>query len=192
MNIITTADQLKNMVEYYLTQDAFAFDVETVGDNRGLTPINEVLWITFATHGRCDVIPMGHPNGDFIDEVFPLTGQGQARVDAGLSARPSDYSRDKKKATKVFGEPPAQLYPAEVFEALRPLMFSKDILTVGHNLIFDLTSVAKYYDGEVPVGPYFDTMVMSFIVDNKNKNRCGLDACLEREFGYHMVKGVGK
>lgn len=192
MNIITTADQLKDMVEYYLTQDAFAFDVETVGDNRGLTPINEVLWITFATHGRCDVIPMGHPNGNFVDEVFPLTGQGQARVDAGLKARPSDYSRDKKKATKVFGEPPVQLYPAEVFEALRPLMFSEDILTIGHNLIFDLTSVAKYYGGEVPVGPYFDTMVMSFIVDNKNKNRCGLDACLEREFGYHMVKGVGK
>jgi DNA polymerase I-like protein with 3'-5' exonuclease and polymerase domains len=192
MNIITTSDQLTAMVEYYLTQDAFAFDVETVGDNRGLTPINEVLWISFATHGRCDVIPMGHPNGNFIDEVFPLTGQGQARVDAGLKARPSDYSRDKKKATKVFGAPPAQLYPAEVFEALRPLMFNETILTVGHNLIFDLTSVAKYYDGEVPIGPYFDTMVMSFIVDNRNKNRCGLDACLEREFGYHMVKGVGK
>lgn len=192
MNIITTSDQLFEMVEHYLTQDAFAFDVETVGDNRGSTPINEVLWITFATHGRCDVIPMGHPNGDFIEERFPLTGQGQARVDAGLTARPSDYSRDKKKATKLFSDPPRQLAPKFVFDALEPLMFNENILTVGHNLIFDLTSVAKYYGGRVPVGPYFDTMIASFVSDNRNKNKCGLDACLQREFGYEMVKGVGK
>lgn len=192
MNIITTTDQLTEMVAHYLTQDAFAFDVETVGDNRGLTPVNEVLWITFATHGRCDVIPMGHPNGYFIEELFPLTGQGERRVEAGLTARPSDYSRDKKKATKEFGAPPKQLYPAEVFLTLTPLMFNEDILTVGHNLIFDLTSVAKYYEGKVPTGPYFDTMIASFITDNRNKNKCSLDACLQREFGYEMVKGVGK
>jgi DNA polymerase I-like protein with 3'-5' exonuclease and polymerase domains len=192
MNIITTIDQLNEMVTHYLTQDAFAFDVETVGDNRGLTPVNEVLWITFATHGRCDVIPMGHPNGDFIEEVFPLTSSGEKRVEAGLTPRPSDYSKDKKKADKLFGRPPAQLYPAEVFAALKPLMFSKDILTVGHNLVFDLTSTAKYFDGKFPEGPYFDTMIASFISDNRNKNKCGLDACLQREFGYEMVKGVGK
>ena len=58
MNIITTAEQLAEMVDYYLTQDAFAFDVETVGPRRGMTPVNEVLWITFATNGRCDVIQM--------------------------------------------------------------------------------------------------------------------------------------
>jgi DNA polymerase I-like protein with 3'-5' exonuclease and polymerase domains len=192
MNIITTTDQLNEMVAHYLTQDAFAYDVETVGDNRGLTPVNEVLWITFATHGRCDVIPMGHPNGDFIEEVFPLTSSGEKRVEVGLTPRPSDYSKDKKKANKLFGPPPAQLYPAEVFAALEPLMFNENILTVGHNLIFDLTSVAKYFGGKVPHGPYFDTMIASFITDNRNKNKCGLDACLQREFGYEMVKGVGK
>jgi DNA polymerase I-like protein with 3'-5' exonuclease and polymerase domains len=192
MNIITTTEQLKDMVAYYLTQDSFAFDVETFGVNRGLSPINDVLWITLATHGRCDVIPMGHPNGDFVEEVFPLTGQGEKRVDSGLTARASDFSRDKKKATKVFGPAPAQLYPHEVFTLLRPLMFSDTILTIGHNLVFDLCSVAKYYDGEVPIGPYFDTMIASFIVDNRNKNRCGLADCLKREFGYEMAKGVGK
>ena len=35
-------------------------------------------------------------------------------------------------------------------------------------------------------------MIASFLYDNKNKNKCGLDDCLAREFGYHMVKGVGK
>ena len=105
MNIITTSEQLQEMVQHYLQQDAFAFDVETVGPRRGMPTVNEVLWISFATHGRADVIPMGHPNGDLIDEVYPLTAQGLKRVEQGLPARPSDYSRDKKKATKVYAEP---------------------------------------------------------------------------------------
>ena len=180
------------MVAYYLTQDSFAYDVETVGPQRGITVVNEVLWISFATHGRGDVIPMGHPNGSFLSMEYPLTGQGQKRVDAGLAARESDYSRDKKKAVTTFGLAPVQLFPAEVFAALKPLMFAPNRLLVGHNLIFDLTSLAKYYEGKVPTGPYFDTMIASFLSDNRNKNKCGLDDCLAREFGYHMVKGVGK
>jgi DNA polymerase I-like protein with 3'-5' exonuclease and polymerase domains len=192
MDIITTVDQLNELVAYYLTQDAFAYDVETVGDYRGSTPINEVLWITLATHGRCDVIPMGHPNGDFVEEIFPLTEAGEKRIEAGLKPRASDYSKDSRKAAKVFTAPPEQLSPAQVFKTLEPLFFNHDILTVGHNLVFDLTSIAKYYSGKVPVGPYFDTMIASFISDNRNKNKCGLDACLKREFGYEMTKGVGK
>lgn len=180
------------MVAFYLTQDSFAYDVETVGPQRGITVVNEVLWISFATHGRGDVIPMGHPNGSFLSMEYPLTGQGEKRVLAGLTARESDYSRDKKKATTTFGPAPTQLFPAEVFATLKPLMFAPDRLLVGHNLIFDLTSLAKYYEGKVPTGPYFDTMIASFLSDNRNKNKCGLDDCLAREFGYHMVKGVGK
>jgi DNA polymerase I-like protein with 3'-5' exonuclease and polymerase domains len=191
MNIITNNDQLDEMVAYYLGQDAFAFDVETVGDRRGDTPVNEVLWITFATHGRCDVIPMGHPNGDLVEVVYPLTGQGEKRVEQGLPARPSDYSRDARKATKVFTDPPTQLFPAEVFSSLKPLMFNDSILKIGHNLVFDLTSVAKYYGSKFPVGPYFDTMIASFLYDNRNKNRCGLADCLKREIGFQMEKGVG-
>ena len=190
MNIITTPEQLKDLVEYYSKQDAFAFDVETVGDRRGVPVVNEVLWISMATHGRGDVIPLGHPNGTFNEETFPLTGQGEKRVLAGLPARESDYSRDKKKAVKTFGPPPQQLYPAEVFETLRPLMFNPDILKIGHNLVFDLSSVTKYFK-ETPCQPYFDTMIASFIYDNRNKNKCGLDDCLKRELGYEMIKGIG-
>lgn len=190
MNIITTTEQLKELVDYYSKQEAFAFDVETVGNQRGIPVVNEVLWISMATHGRGDVIPLGHPNGTFIEETFPLTGQGEKRVLAGLPARESDYSRDKKKSVKTFGPPPAQLYPAEVFDALRPLMFNPDILKIGHNLVFDLSSVTKYFK-ETPCQPYFDTMIASFIYDNRNKNKCGLDDCLKRELGYEMIKGIG-
>ena len=190
MNIITTKEQLKEMVEYYLQQDAFAFDVETVGDRRGVPAVNEVLWISLATHGRGDVIPMGHPNGEFLFETFPLTGQGEKRAAEGLPARELDYSRDKKKAIKTFGPALEQLFPAEVFKALKPLMFNDKILKIGHNLVFDLGSVTKYY-GETPVGPYFDTLMASFLYNNKNAGKLGLDDCLKREFGYSMVKGIG-
>ena len=192
MNIITTKEQLDEMVAYYLTQKSFCYDVETVGPQRGVTVVNEVLWISLATNGRGDVIPMGHPNGEFEGEAFPLTPTGQLRKEEGLSIRESDYSKDKRKAITTYGPAPIQLFPAEVFTALYPLMFGKDRTLVGHNLVFDLTSLAKYYGGEVPTGPYFDTMIASFLYDNKNKNKCGLDDCLAREFGYHMVKGVGK
>lgn len=190
MNIITTKEQLKELVDYYLAQEAFAFDVETIGDRRGVPVVNQVLWLSLATYGRGDVIPMGHPHGEFVSESFPLTGQGEKRVLAGLQARESDYSRDKRKATRTFEPAPEQLSPAEIFAELKPLFFS-DKLKIGHNLVFDLCSVAKYFDKTIPVGPYFDTMVGSFIYDNRNKNKCGLDDCLEREFGYKMEKGVG-
>jgi len=179
------------MVNYYLKQDSFAFDVETVGDHRGTPAVNEVLWISFATHGRGDVIPMGHPHGEFVSESFPLTGQGEKRIAAGLPARELDYSRDKKKAIKVFDDAPTQLFPAEVFKTIKPLMFNDSILTIGHNLVFDLSSVAKYYGGSVPPGPYFDTLMASFLYDNKNKGKLGLDDCLQRELGYSMEKGIG-
>jgi len=180
------------MVAYYLQQDSFAYDLETVGPQRGVTVVNEVLWISLATHGRGDVIPLGHPNGEFKELIRPLKLTGERRKEAGLPLREQDYSTDDKKATTLFGPPPEQLLPAEVFAALKPLMFGEGRTLVGHNLVFDLTSIAKYYDNQFPTGPYFDTMIASFLYDNKNKNKCGLDDCLSREFGYHMVKGVGK
>jgi DNA polymerase I-like protein with 3'-5' exonuclease and polymerase domains len=191
LNIITTKEQLDEMVEYYLQQDAFAFDVESVGTHRGTPAVNEVLWISLATHGRGDVIPMGHPNGKFKELIRPLTGQGQKRVDAGLQPRALDYSRDDKKATKVFYPAPDQLFPGEVFKALKPLMFNENIIKVGHNLGFDLSSVAKYYGNEIPCGPYFDTLMASFLYDNRNRIKLGLDDCLERELGFKMQKGIG-
>ena len=77
MNIITTKEELQNLVEAYSKVEAFAFDVETVGENRIQPVVNDVLWISMATEGRVDVIPMGHPNGDFInwDKKLLLSGQ---------------------------------------------------------------------------------------------------------------------
>jgi len=190
MNIITTKKQLIDLVEYYSKKNAFAFDVETVGEKRIQPKVNDVLWISLATDGRVDVIPMGHPNGDFLQWDKELLLSGQRKLAAGKELKDDDYSKNKAKWKPVFGNPPVQLLPGEVFTALKPLFFS-DKLKIGHNIKFDLKSVAKYYRGVVPTKPFFDTLMASFIIDNRTKNSLGLADCAKRVLGIEVKKGVG-
>ena len=190
MNIVTTKQQLKDLVEHYSKVDAFAFDVETVGENRGQPVVNDVLWISLATEGRVDVIPMGHPNGEFLHWDKELLLSGQRKLEAGKKLIDTDYTKNKAKWKPVFDAPPEQLFPGEVFAALKPLFFS-DKLKIGHNVKFDLKSIAKYYRGQVPNKPFFDTLMAAFIVDNRNKNSLGLDDVAKRYLKVEVKKGVG-
>jgi DNA polymerase I-like protein with 3'-5' exonuclease and polymerase domains len=190
MNIITTKEALDEFVSAYSKVEAFAFDVETIGEDRGNPVINDVCWISFATDGRVDVIPMGHPNGEFEAYTKPLLLEGQRRVAAGKPLLESSYSKDRSKWVAVFGPPPEQLTPSEVFSAIHPLMFGPQ-LKIAHNAKFDLKSVAKYYRGVVPSKPYFDTLMAGFIVNNLNRHNLNLAACVKRELGVEVEKGVG-
>jgi len=190
MNIITTKEQLNDLVKYYLQVDAFAFDVETVGDNRLQPVVNDVLWISLATEGRTDVIPLGHPNGEFLNWDKEILLSGQRKAVAGKPLTDADYSKNQAKWKPVFDVPPAQLLPGEVFKELKPLFFS-DKLKIGHNVKFDLKSVAKYYRGVVPSKPFFDTLMASFVIDNRNRTSLSLAACAERELSLKVEKGVG-
>lgn len=191
MNIITTEKQLQEFVAFYSKVDAFAFDVETIGENRIYPIINDVAWISFATEGRVDVIPMGHPNGEFQFHTKPLLKAGQAQIAKGKPLTDAHFSKNKAHWIPQFGEAPEQLLPGQVFQAIKPLMFS-DKLKIGHNVKFDLKSIAKYYRKVVPIKPYFDTLMASFIIDNRNKFDLGLQACVKRELGIDIEKGVGE
>lgn len=190
MRVIYTQDQLQEVVDAYTKVDAFVFDVETLGNHRGDPRQNKVVWIALATYDRVDVIPMGHPNGEYIRTDYPLLPSAHLRAEKGLDLRPQDYSKDERKATKVFTDPPEQLTPGEVFKALKPLLMS-DKIKGGHNLKFDLQSVSKYIGG-LPEPTFFCTLNAAFILNNLNRNALGLDDCLKREFNHDMVKGVGK
>lgn len=191
MNIITTLEQLEEFVQAYSKVEAFAWDVETIGENRIYPVINDVCWISFATEGRTDVIPMGHPNGSFKAWDKPLLLEGQRRLAAGKELTDAHYSKAESKWTPIFDEAPPQLTPRQVFDAIRPLMFGSQ-LKIAHNAKFDLKSVAKYYRGQVPAKPYFDTLMASFVINNLNKNTLSLKACVQRELGVDMAKGVGE
>jgi DNA polymerase I-like protein with 3'-5' exonuclease and polymerase domains len=190
MNIITTKEQLEDLVEFYSKVEAFAFDVETVGENRIQPVVNDVMWISLATDGRTDVIPMGHPNGEFLHWDKEMLLSGQRKVAAGKELKDDDYSKNQAKWTPVFDSPPEQLLPGEVFKALKPLFFSNK-LKIGHNVKFDLKSIAKYYRGVVPKKPFFDTLMAMFIIDNRNRNALGLAACAERVLNIKVEKGIG-
>jgi DNA polymerase I-like protein with 3'-5' exonuclease and polymerase domains len=190
MNVITNEEQLKEFLDHYMGVDAFAFDVETIGEHRILPVINDVCWISFATEGRTDVIPMGHPNGKFLFHTKPLLKAGQTQIDKGKSLTDSHFSKNKERWVPQFEEPPKQLLPAQVFAAIKPLMFS-DKLKIGHNVKFDLKSIAKYYRGVVAPKPHFDTLMAAFIINNQNKFDLGLQSCVKRELGIDIEKGVG-
>jgi DNA polymerase I-like protein with 3'-5' exonuclease and polymerase domains len=190
MNIITTKEQLTELVDFYSKVDAFAFDCETVGENRIQPVVNDVLWISLATDGRTDVIPMGHPNGEFLNWDKEMLLSGQRKLAAGKEVKETDYSKNQTKWKPVFGTPPDQLLPGDVFKALKPLFFS-DQLKVGHNIKFDLKSIAKYYRGVVASKPYFDTMMAAFIIDNRNRGSLGLKDCAEKFLKIKVEKGIG-
>ena len=191
MNIITTPEQLQEFVRAYEGVTAFAFDVETIGENRGKPVLNDVCWISFATDDRVDVIPMGHPNGSFDYWEKPLLQAGRDRLAKGKELNESSFSKNQALWIPMFHPAPPQLTPAEVFSAIKPIMFGS-ALKIGHNVKFDAKSIAKYYGGKIPAKPYFDTLMASFITDNRNKNKLSLKVCVERELRISMEKGIGE
>lgn len=147
--LVLDAEQLVKEVEYFLKQEAFSFDVETMdgplSNTRGVPTQNRVVWISLATNGRTICIPMGHPNGDVLLQKA--------------------HTKNKVKYPLVYDAPPKQLKPSVVFEILRPLFFSTSIKKIAHNETFDVISIAKNYDDEIIPGPFEDTIVQQWALD---------------------------
>ena len=205
--IITTKRQLTKAFDLFVKEDEFAFDVETMDfsfrgeegqeDHRGDPLRNDVVWLSLASENHSCVIPMGHPNGDYLRTEYPLLKTGQTRQARGLPLRPQDYSKDVKKGKKIFTPPPAQLDLGDVMDRFEDLFFDNDALKIAQNGKFDLKSLAKYYGGEIPEGPYFDTMLGAWLLDSRRgtpevREGLSLDVLVKHYLGLDMVKGVGK
>ncbi|MGW5818436.1 DNA polymerase [Streptomyces noursei] len=167
--LVTTTDQLHDVIAYFEGRDGFAFDVETVGPHRGVPAVNEVTWLSLSTDGACSVIPLGHPNG------YNLLRKA--------TRRKNKQTGEWEHLPALFDEPPKQLRPSQVFGALENLFFS-DRVKVAHNAPFDLLSVAKYFPGRgFPPPPYGDTIVAAWLLDENrllglkplDRERYGLD-----------------
>ena len=161
-HLVRTPEELTEVVERFLRYDSFVVDVETTLEG---PHANEVMWIGLATYGDVVLVPIGHPHGKV------LLPERTVEIPDPTSIRP--YKNNPSKFTKprkvkrtyppVFDAPPEQIRPDVAFDILRPLFFSA-LTKVGHNLKFDLMSIAKYY-GEVPPGPYADTIVLTHLLD---------------------------
>lgn len=86
-----------------------------------------------------------------------------------------------------------QLSTDQVLAALQPLLNSKNVLKVGHNLKYDLVVLGSY---GVAISPLTDTMLMSYVLD-AGKNGHSMDELAELHLGYKTIKfsdvaGTGK
>lgn len=153
--LILDEQQLIEEVEYFLKQEAFAFDVESMDgaypNTRAVPTQNSVVWISLATHGRTICIPMGHPNGDvLLQKAFK---------------KKDPETKKFVQYPNIYDAPPEQLRPSRVFEILRPLFFNERIKKIAHNETFDVISIAKYYDDVIIPGPFEDTIVFQWLLD---------------------------
>ncbi|WP_371590949.1 DNA polymerase [Streptomyces sp. NBC_00470] len=166
---VTTTEQLDETVRYFLAQDEFAIDLETMGEHRGEPNFNEVRWVGIATKGRTAIIPCGHPNGDEL-----LRG-----------------AQPRKGIEAVWSDPPPQLRPSQVMRGLEPLLFSTTIRKIAHHLPFDIGSLAKYFGGVFPPPPYADSMIGLWLL-NENRPK-GLKPNITRLYGHdYDQENVGK
>ena len=192
-NVILTPGRLAETVEYFRKspEGILSFDLETSGDNRGVPFCNSASWIGLAARGRVAVIPFGHPIGSKV--------VGEAR-------KPQPGKDGKLRTTRggklmlfrepIYEPPPAQMERAEVFSMLRPLFYParKDEAKtlIGHGMQFDLATIAKYYDDEIPPGPHCDTIVLRWLID-ENRKQYGLKAITKDIYKFsYDDENVGK
>lgn len=172
---------MQQIVSYYLQQDSFSFDVESSEENREHAHINRVTWISLATYGHACVIPMGHQVGE-------LNGKTIERRQYKTGAKVGQYYNKKVDA---FTPPPQQLSRTVVFEILKPLFASTTIRKIGHDVIFDVVSIAKYL-GFVPPPPYACTKTGFWLLDENRWTR-GLKEMTEEIYGFkYDFEDVGK
>ena len=178
---VRTKDQLAEVVEFYSGLDEFVFDVETVGKRRGNPQVNRVTWLGLAHGTRTDVIPMGHPRGHLLEPEHSVREPFWDESKVGKRGKPLKQWRQRRIPAR-FTPAPEQLRPDQVWPALRPLFFS-DARKIGHNVKFDLESVAKYFDNTPPPPRYGDTLVLAHLVNSRLQY--GLKPIVEREWGHH-------
>ena len=146
---------------------------------------NEVIWMGIATSEHSWAIPVGHPRGEILES--------EDRGD-GTTVPPVGYRKILKNGTEstakarylkpaVYSDPPKQLSRTDVFAALKPLFFNPEILKIGHNVKFDARTIAKYY-GELPVGPFRDTMLLQHALD-ENISSFKLTSLIAKNFHDH-------
>ena len=145
---------------------------------------NEVFWLGIATHGHSWAIPMGHSVGEILvpEQIGDGTVLPPLEYRKVLKNGLVSTAKTKYHVPATYSDPPEQLSRYDVFETLRPIFFS-DAIKVGHNVKFDALSIQKYY-GELPHGPYRDTMILQHVCD-ENSSSFSLTNLISMNFGTH-------
>jgi DNA polymerase I-like protein with 3'-5' exonuclease and polymerase domains len=169
-NVILDEARLLEAVDYFRKQAGFAFDVESVGEHRGVAHLNDVTWLSMATDRACVVVPFGHNTGSKI-------------VEWKITPRECADGKTRNYRSPVYDAPPRQIPRANVFEIIRPLFFDERIVKSAHGAVFDIASTAKYFGAVMPP-PYNDTIIQSWLLD-ENRHRHGLKWLTKDLYGFY-------
>lgn len=157
--VILEEGDLRDVTEEIARHKAFFFDIEAMGEYRGVPHLSNVTWMSLATDGQAWVVPFGHPIGDRI---------------IGQHSEPRILSNGKITNFKVddYEPAPRQVTRDTAFEILRPLFMSEDIIKVAHGASYDLASLPKYLGAQV-ARPYECNIVLDWVLD-ENRHAYGL------------------
>ena len=151
---VRTESELAHAVSVISSFPEYVIDIETDGLN---IRTNALSWVGLGTYGEVFLIPIQHRRGRLLrEERLTKTGKPSKAVNPPVHKR-------------FYGDPGQQLMPDVVTAAIEPLLFGKQ-LKIGHNVKFDMLSLAKYFGGRIPEGPFNDTIVMQHVVDENRRS----------------------
>lgn len=159
---------LKRWVDRIKEAGRFAFDTETTGLN---PTFDEIVGFSMATEeGTACYVPLQHK--------IPSAGKNM-----DLFAAP--------EVTEI-----KQLSFATVAKYLKPIMESKSILKIGHNIKFDMHFFGQVIGKDALVAPVEDTAILSYVLDSSQHGH-GMDELAEllldyKTIHYAEVTGTGK
>lgn len=107
------------------------------------------------------------------------------QIEAVLVGISISYEKNKGYYLPLRHNSGTQLSTKEALKELRPILESKKILKVGHNLKYDYVIFKK--EGITLSGPYFDTMIASFLID-PNLRAQKLSSLALLELGVKMIE----
>ena len=167
--IITSKDALTRAVAQLHSRPAFAFDIESTGQFRGVPHKADVIWISLASEGVCISIPFGHPIGS-------------RQVGTGINPKICADGKTRNYKYPIWEPPPSQLERGYVFDQLRPLFLNDRQIKVAADHTVDSVAVTQYL-GEVPWPPYDCVITMDWLLD-ENRLQHGVKPQVKDYFGY--------
>ena len=172
-HVLLDAEEVRTAVKDALSFPEFVFDVETKDGEHART--NHLTWVGFGTPNRSYLIPTAHERGVMITPerkvektAWEFYGPADERAYTTVTKKPS-MKKVQVIIPATYAPMPRQLPADQVCELVQPLLWS-DRAKVGHNIKFDLQTIAKYFDHEIPPGPYHDTIILRHVCDENETN----------------------
>ena len=155
--LVQDEETLKKWINLAIKNRKFAIDTETTG----LNPFEDkIVGFSMATDvGKACYVPLLHKTQNQMADLFGNTEEQSIK----------------------------QLSFETVKKYLKPLLESKSVLKIGHNIKFDMHFLSQIVGNETSVFPIEDTAIISYNLDSSEHGH-GLDELAELFLDYNTIK----